>query len=103
LLLQLQNERCAGNLTTAVCWQFCKHSAGNLQLQQLLTATNLQLTAQPGATELLSELCWRICSVFCATPPVVPITAHHGLLTNQPFLVWPVLVVRGSGLCVVQY
>jgi hypothetical protein len=38
-----------------------------------------------------------------AVSAVVPMTARNGLLTNQPFLAWPVGVVCGSGLRVVRY
>ena len=38
-----------------------------------------------------------------AVSAVVPRAARTGLLTNQPFLVWHVVVVRGNGLRVVRY
>jgi hypothetical protein len=38
-----------------------------------------------------------------AVSAVGPMSARNGLLTNQPFLAWPVVVVRGSGLRVVRY
>jgi hypothetical protein len=45
---------------------------------------------------------WNVLADF-AVSAVVPRSARNGLLTNQPFLVWPVVVVRGSGLRVVRY
>jgi hypothetical protein len=45
---------------------------------------------------------WNVLADF-AVSVVVPRSARNGLLTNQPFLVWPVVVVRGSGLRVVRY
>jgi hypothetical protein len=40
---------------------------------------------------------WNVLADF-AMSAVVPMTARNGLLTNQPFFTWPVVVVRGSGL-----
>jgi hypothetical protein len=45
---------------------------------------------------------WNVLADF-AVSAVVPMSARNGLLTNQPFLAWPVVVVRGSGLRVVRY
>jgi hypothetical protein len=45
---------------------------------------------------------WNVLADF-AVSAVVPNAARTGRLTNQPFLVWPVVVVRGSGLRVVRY
>ena len=45
---------------------------------------------------------WGVLADF-AVSAVVPRAARNALLTNQPFLVWPVVVVRGSGLRVVRY
>jgi hypothetical protein len=45
---------------------------------------------------------WNVLADF-AVSAVVPMSACYGLLINQPFLAWPVVVVRGSGLRVVRY
>jgi hypothetical protein len=45
---------------------------------------------------------WSVLADF-AVSAVVPRAARTARLTNQPFLVWPVVVVRGSGLRVVRY
>jgi hypothetical protein len=45
---------------------------------------------------------WNVLADF-AVSAVVPMSARNGLLTNQYFLSWPVVVVRGSGLRVVRY
>jgi hypothetical protein len=45
---------------------------------------------------------WNVLAEF-AVSAVVLMTARNELLTKQPFLAWPVVVVRGSGLHVVRY
>ena len=45
---------------------------------------------------------WNVLADF-AVSAVVPKAARTGQLTNQPFLVWSVVVVRGNGLRVVRY
>jgi hypothetical protein len=45
---------------------------------------------------------WNVLADF-AVSAVVPKAARTRQLTNQPFLVWPVVVVGGNGLRVVRY
>jgi hypothetical protein len=45
---------------------------------------------------------WNVLADF-AVSAVVPRAARTGQLTNQPFLVWSVVVIRGNGLRVVRY
>ena len=45
---------------------------------------------------------WSVLADF-AVSAVVPRVARTGQLTNQPFLAWSVVLVRGSGLQVVRY
>ena len=44
---------------------------------------------------------WGVIADF-AVSAVVPRSARTGLLANQPFLAWPVVLVRGNGLQVVR-
>jgi hypothetical protein len=52
--------------------------------------------------QIVKAAFWNVLADF-AVSAVLPMSARTGLLTNQHFLAWPVVVVRGSGLRVVRY